>query len=482
MNKLKKIIVKKIFTFIITIFSGSILLSGNAKCQVKQQQYNVLFIVVDDLRPELGSFGVNSVISPNIDKLAKTGFVFTNAYCQVPVCGASRASLFTGLRPNREKFLEAETKIDNDAPGIATLPKHLKENGYITISNGKVIHHQKDAANSWSEPAWSPEGHWRDYQTKENIALGSDDKKKFIGNSYENADVDDYTYIDGKVVKKSISDMQKLKSSGQPFFLAVGLRKPHLPFNAPKKYWDMYDSSKIELAKNPFVPKNAPLESIHNSFELRAYKDIPDTGKISDSKSRILKHGYYACISYIDALIGKLLSELKTLDLEKNTIVVLLGDNGYQLGEHSMWIKHCNYETSLNVPLILKVPGTNSGKEVNSLVEFIDVYPTLCELNNISLPSHLHGTSLKPLINGSKSKIKDVVFSRYQSGESIRTEKHLYTEYFDKDGKFVSKMLYDHQKDPAENINIVNTKRGEKLSVKYSKMLKEHREKYYSVN
>jgi arylsulfatase A-like enzyme len=441
--------------------------------------YNVLFIVLDDLRPELGCYGNPTVRTPHIDALAREGTLFTKAYCQVPVCGASRASLFTGLRPTRERFLDFEAWIDKDVPGTTTLPTHFKDNGYTTISNGKVFHHLTDSRESWSEPAWAPKGHWRDYKTEENIRLATPDTKKFIGNSFEAADVDDTTYIDGKVTKKSIADLKRLKENGKPFFLAVGLRKPHLPFNAPRKYWDIYDRKSIPRADNPFTPKDAPLESIHNSFELRVYKDIPDSGTIGDSIATTLKHGYYACVSYVDALVGDLLTEVQRLGLADNTIIVLWGDNGYQLGEHALWCKHCNYETSLNVPLIIRMPGMPSRGNVASLVECVDVYPTLCELTRLSVPAHLQGDSFALLLEGKKEKTKEEVFCRFQKGESIRTDRYLLTEFAGNDGKPVARMLFDHQVDPQENNNVAGAKQYTGIAEELSRKLEMHRARYY---
>ena len=451
-------------------------------CQAtgKGKRPNVLFIAVDDLRPELGCYENPYIKSPNIDALASDGFLFNNSFCQVPVCGASRASLLSGLRPNRNRFTNFSSRVDKDAPCIVTLPKHFKNNGYYTLANGKVFHHKPDCEDSWSEPVWTPKGRWRDYQTAANIKLGSQDNKKFLANATELADVDDYTYIDGKVAKKSIDDLAKLRDMNQPFFLAAGFRKPHLPFNAPKKYWEMYDKAAIRAAENPYIPKGAPAASIHDSFELRAYKDIPDTGKISDQKAKQLKHGYYECVSYFDALIGELITELKQLKLYDDTIIILWGDHGFQLGEHTMWCKHCNYETSLKAPMIVRVPGMNNNIQIDGLTEFVDIYPSLCELVGLNFPTHLEGDSFVPLLNGSKQKLKDAVFSRFGEGESVRTERYLYTEFVNAKGELYAKMLYDHKTDPAENKNIVELKENRELVQDLSEMLTRHREKYYN--
>ncbi|MHC4742749.1 MAG: sulfatase, partial [Planctomycetota bacterium] len=305
---------------------------------------NVLFIAVDDLRPQLGCYGHKQMISPNIDRLAAEGVTFLRSYCQVPVCGASRASLLTGTRPTRNRFLGYATWAEKDYPGATVLPKHFKSNGYHTISNGKIFHHRTDCKDGWSEPAWHPrgDGNWRNYVTTESkrIARGNSGG----GPAYESADVPDNAYFDGKIADKGISDLRCLKDMDKPFFLALGFLKPHLPFNAPKKYWDMYKREEIDLADNPFRPKGAPDAALHNWGELRSYAGIPKKGPLSEDMARTLVHGYYACVSCTDAQIGRVLDELKRLGLDDNTIVVLWGDHGWNLGEHGLWCKHCNFE------------------------------------------------------------------------------------------------------------------------------------------
>jgi len=467
------------------LFTAATILTGVNSCSAKVDKQtikpNVLFIIVDDLRPELGCYGNKNVISPNIDELANDSYKFTNTYCQVPVCGASRSSFLSGVRPNRNRFIDYDAWVEKDVPEAVTMPMQFKKNGYTTISNGKVFHHITDSKNSWSEKPWAPNVPWRDYLTKKNLEIAAKNKKlinKPVAESYESADVDNYAYIDGKVAKKTIEDLRKLKKSGKPFFLAMGLRKPHLPYNHPKKYWDMYENKNIPPAVNPFVPKNAPAASIHSSFELRVYTDIPDTGKISDKKAKELKRAYYACVTYSDKLIGEVIDELKKLKLYDNTIIVLIGDHGYHLGEHTMWTKHNNYELSLNAPMLIHVPLLKSNVTVNSLTEFIDIYPTLCELAGIDIPNTTDGESMVPILTGEKKKITDYIFSRYKDGESIRTERYLYTEYLDNNGKVYAKMLYNHQNDPDENINIVDLKENKNLVYKLSEKLKAHRIKY----
>ena len=274
------------------------------------------------------------------------------------------------------------------------------------------------------------------------------------GPAYENADVEDNAYYDGKVTERSIRDLRKIKAMDKPFFLAVGYYKPHLPFNAPKKYWDLYDPDEIGLPDNPHVPENAPRASIHNFGELRAYYNIPPEGPLPDTLAHKLIHGYYACVSYTDAQIGKVLKELEKLELNNNTIVIIWGDHGWNLGEHGLWCKHCNYETSLRAPVILKVPWKSGGIITDAMVEFIDIYPTLCELAGLPIPGHLQGESLLSYYDNPLHKGKPYVFSRFIKGESIKNQDFRYTEWMDSSGTRYAEMLYDHNTDPGENFNI----------------------------
>ncbi len=422
-------------------------------------QPNFLIFFIDDLRPELACYGADQIHSPNIDKLASQGVQFDKAYCNVPVCGASRASLLTGLRPSPTRFLGYSTRADEDAPGHLSMPMHFKNNGYYTVSYGKIFHHEDDSEDSWSEPIWkappSFKDSWRDYVTED-----------FIKNFSENADyrpsyeiaenLPDSAYIDGKTANAAVRKLRKLKEQDQPFMFWVGFVKPHLPFNAPSKYWDMYDRNEILLAENPEKSESAPEQSIHNFGELRNYSDIPAEGALSDEKVRELRHGYYACVSYTDALIGQVMAELERLELDDNTIVAVFGDHGWNLGEHGLWCKHSNYNTSLHVPLIIKVPGKTNGKNAEGLVEFVDLYPTFTELAGLEIPEHVDGKSIVPLIENPDLKWDDPVYPRYVLGNSIVTDHLIYTEFMQslKDCTIVANMLYDHLNDPDENINI----------------------------
>ncbi|MEW4564166.1 sulfatase [Bremerella sp. JC770] len=413
---------------------------------------NVLFIAVDDLRPELGCFGKPHVHSPNIDRLAAQGTVFERAYCMVPTCGASRAALMTSIRPSPDRFKTYLASAEKEVPNITTLNTHFKNSGYTTISNGKIFHHASDNAKGWTEKPWRPQG--PSYKLPESIAAAKTTPKG-RGPAYESADVEDDFYRDGKLANKTIEDLRRLKEQDEPFFLAVGFFKPHLPFVAPKKYWDLYDPATIALPETYHRPKNAPNVAIHSSGELRAYAGIPKQGPVSDETALNMIRGYYACVSYTDANIGKLLDELDRLNLADNTIVVLWGDHGWNLGEHTLWCKHSCFETSMHAPLVIKVPGKYAGQKTAALTEFIDIYPSLCELCGIDTPKHCQGQSFVPLLEDPTAAGKPFAIGRFGPGDTIRTDKFRYTEYASRKNGVHAKMLYDHHTDPQEDTNIV---------------------------
>ena len=415
------------------------------------------------------------MISPNIDRLASQGTLFNRAYCQIPVCGASRASLLTGLRPNRSRFLGYDTWADKDVPEALTLPQHFKNNGYYTISNGKIFHHQDDKLESWSELPWrprNPNSNWRDYVTEAAQRIATDHENG-RGPAFEQADVPDTAYFDGKIAAKTIADLQRLKKQDQPFFLAVGFLKPHLPFNAPSRYWDLYDPQNLPKASNPFPPENAPDAAIHNFGELRNYAGIPPEGALSKSIAKLMVHGYYACTSYTDAQIGKLLDTLEELDLADNTIVVLWGDHGWNLEEHGLWCKHCNFETSLRAPLLIKAPGLPAGQRTEALTEFIDIYPTLCDLAQLPEPGYLDGQSLVPVLSQSNTVGKEYVFSKFFDGFTVKNNHYRYTEWSEDDGEVYARMLYDHQQDSLENVNIVDQPENKEIVRELQKQLRQ---------
>lgn len=443
-----------------------------SKQQLEQQgsikkQPNILFIAVDDLRPELNFYGANHIESPNLDKLAAESLVFNKAYCNVPVCGASRASLMTGARPTRNRFINAYTKKDEDHPGAISLPLLLKQNGYTTISNGKIYHHKEDDAKAWDE-IWQADGLWG-YALPESQEISKNTPR---GLPVEAAEVHDSVYRDGKLALKVIKDLQKLKAKGQPFFLTMGLAKPHLPFTAPKKYWDMYDRNAIQLPESYVQPKSTPKQAFHNFGELRQYENIPKKGDLPDDLAKELIHGYYACVSYIDAQIGLVLNELKRLDLEEDTIVILWGDHGWNLGDHKLWCKHVTFETALRTPLMIKVPGKTTGETTNAITEYIDIYPTLAEIVGLEIPSTVEGKSFVPILNGEKSE-KDWAVSKFKDAVTLIKGDLFYTEWTDDQGVAYARMLFDHKTDPLELDNLAEKPESMDLVKKLSLELRE---------
>ncbi len=427
---------------------------------VEQAQKNILFIAIDDLRPELGVYGKSYMKTPAIDQLASGGVTFARAYNSVPVCGASRASLMTGLRPTKNRFVDVGAKVDEDAPGITTLPGYFKSQGYTAISLGKVVHGRRDAWSSWSEDPWHPRDDidkrkvgGRNYVLPENIALDLDKTQQ--PPAYESAKVSDSAYYDGRIANRAIEKLNSLQKDGKPFFLAVGFAKPHLPFNAPQKYWDLYPESSISLTDNPLFPKNAPAAASHRWGELRHYSEIPDKkGPVPDDVALKLIRGYYAATSYSDAQVGKVLAELERLELADNTIVVLWGDHGWSLGEQGLWAKHSSFNLANQIPVIVRAPGTQQGKVASGLVESVDIYPTLVELAGLVAPNHLQGDSFVPMLKDSKAVVKTAVFPRWKSGDSIRTDRYYYTEWRNEHGEVTARMLYDHKLDPNEKVNV----------------------------
>jgi iduronate 2-sulfatase len=436
-----------------------------------QRRRNVLFIAVDDLRNELGCYGVQGIHSPNIDRLAARGTAFDRAYCQQAVCSPSRTSLLTGCRPDTTKVYDLEKHFRKELPDVVTLPQHFKNHGYFTRSVGKIYHGGLDDKPSWSEPpakAGRPA-----YQLKENQDLvarkaAAAAGKTFVtssarsnatkGPAYECADVPDNAYSDGAIADAAIEMLREAKD--KPFFLAVGFLKPHLPFVAPKKYWDLYRRDEIPMAANPFAPKDAPKFALTDWGELRAYEGIPKAGALTEEQARTLKHGYYACVSYMDAQLGRVLEELDRLGLREQTVIVLWGDHGWKLGEHGAWCKHTNFENDTHAPLVCSAPGQKApGRHTKALVEFVDIYPSLCELAGLPLPAHLEGTSFVPLLNAPDQPWKKAAFSQYPRGGgvmgySMRTDRYRLTRWLNRDGTEAARELYDHLTDPQENVNI----------------------------
>lgn len=463
---------------------------------------NILFIPVDDLRPELGAYGSDFVITPNIDRLARGGVVFTRAYCQQAVCNPSRASLLTGLRPDSIQVWDLKTDFRDNVPDVVTLPQYFKQKGYTSVGLGKVFHNNDPDTISWSVIPENIAGFPFDpdavYLNEENLKIQDQkvENHKAAGrstidqlgfwyvkaNATENADADDDAYYDGAQTTRAIEILRQLKTENKPFFLSVGYYRPHLPFNAPKKYWDMYDRSEIPLADNLFIPEGSPAYLVHGEAELRGYSDcndlpLPNEEPWDEARQRELKHGYYASVSYIDAQIGRLLLELENLGLAENTIIVLWGDHGWKLGEHNGWCKQTNYEIDTKVPLIISGAGVQAkGKQSKALSEFVDIYPTLCEMAGLEVPDHLQGTSLVPLLENPDMEWKTAAYSQFllgrygrtksidgeQMGYAMRTDQYRYVEWYwwNKEekvkGALIRRELFDHFADPQENLNLAN--------------------------
>ena len=440
---------------------------------------NILFLAIDDLRPELGAYGAAHMQTPSIDSLAATGVTFVRAYSNVPVCGASRASMLTGLRPTRERFLTYYTRMDEDAPDTPTMPAWFRQAGYTTMALGKVSHHLTDSADSWSEPAWLPsndsvEGYkkWRNYLVEENIL--EDMKKEGMPPAFEAADVDDDAYFDGKVALRAMELLRRFKEQDESFFLAVGFVKPHLPFNAPKRYWDLYPEESLPATVNQPFPEKAPPQAWHNWGELRHYDGVPDgEAPVPEGLARTLVQGYRAAASYTDAQVGRVLDELERLGLAENTIVVLWGDHGYSLGEHGLWVKHSPFELATRIPLVVRAPGTTAGM-ASGLVESVDIYPTLVELAGLPMPGHLQGESFSAALQNPADSLKKAVFPRWQNSDSIRTGRYYYTEWRNPGGDVVARMLYDHLNDPAELNNVAEDSSYSIVVSQLSEALKTH--------
>ena len=511
---------KRIIFLIISLLFFSV----NLVAQQKNKP-NILFIAIDDLKPILGCYGNTMVKTPNIDRLAKMGTVFMSNYVQQAVCGPTRASLMTGKRPDYTKVWDLKTRMRDINANILSLPQHLITQGYTTQGIGKV-YDQRCVDKELDKPSWSvpyyktnnkyfgsfgepAEGRYQLPETKDlaekyikealdngkTKAEANDYVQTKIKPSVESADVPDYAYTDGANTLQAKDMLIQLSKSNQPFFFAVGLAKPHLPFVAPKKYWDLYKREDMPLAKFQEQNKNPVSVAYHNAGEMRGYTDIPPLTSFTDQKpygitlpvdkQKELIHGYYAAISYTDANVGKLLDALDSLGLTKNTIIVLWGDHGWHLGDHNLWCKHTNFEEATRAPLIIAAPGFKPSK-TSSQTEHIDIFPTLCDLAGVNIPAILDGKSLVPLMKNPAASVKEYSVSQYPRsnataenerlgyadanamGYSIRTKQYRYTMWmsngFRSSRPFDSKLiigteLYDYKKDPLETVNVANEKK-----------------------
>jgi Arylsulfatase A and related enzymes len=441
-------------------------IGGKPTDQVPPDRFNVLFIAVDDLRPQLGCYGDSIAITPNIDRLAARGMVFNRAYCQQAVCAPSRASVLTGRRPDVTKVWDLQTHFREALPDAVTLPQYFKKQGYETRAVGKIYHDPKDAQDpiSWSVPevlSVTDEAGGK-YVLSENLAS----KRSWKAAATECAEVSDSAYVDGKVRIAAVEAIQAMKDTN--FFLAVGFRRPHLPFSAPKKYWDLYKNVAIPKPTQPMPPTDVPQLALHDGAELRGYTDIPDVGPLSGELVEQLRLGYYASISFVDAQIGHLLDELERQGLLDKTIIVLWSDHGFHLGELDLWCKTTNFELDTRVPLLISVPGTpHRGKHTEAVVELVDIYPTLADLAGLPAPREVDGVSLKPLLARPGRSWKNRAFSQFPRpwmytdtpnvmGYSVRSEAYRYTEWRNiGDGAVIASELYRYNGIGIETENVV---------------------------
>lgn len=482
-----------------------ILLSSNLFAQVAEskQKPNIIFIAIDDLKPTIGAFGDTYAKTPVLDKMAEKSTIFRNNHAQQAVCGPSRASLMTGRRPDYTGVKDLKTRMRDVNPNIVTIPQYFKQNGYTTVGVGKIydprcVGKSLDSL-SWSVPfvrEWQlsyPEeygrpalGYYQEKSNKEMIEkLYNEAKEKGVKNSYiyvtdrfkppfEKSNVSDNAYMDAAIANRAIDLMDDLsKETTKPFFLAVGFKRPHLPFVAPQKYWNLYDSINVPMATYQKMAKNSPTVAYHKSNEMSTYiapdieyeLDEDQLLRIDEEFQKELIRGYYACTSFVDAQIGKIVDELKKTGLDKNTIIVVWGDHGWHLGDHSLWNKHSNFEQATRSPLIIYSPHSKQPIEVNSPTEFVDVFPTLCELSGLSIPTNLDGKSLMKLMDKPSDSNNKYAVSQWPKGDvmgySFRTDDYRYTVWIknkesmdDINAKdIVAQELYDYVKDPLETAN-----------------------------
>lgn len=457
--------------------------------------YNVLFVSIDDLRPDLGCYGAAQVKSPNIDRLARQGLVFERAYCQQAVCNPSRASLLTGRRPDTTRVYDLKTHFRETLPNVQTLPEFFKNNGYQTECFGKIFHDTLEDDRSWSAPKFPSKNAGMEYVEMNAVeqlkrARGgnlrgveiptSTWKKK---ESWQSFDAPDNAVQDGQVTDRAVARLGELKN--KQFFLAVGFQKPHLPFVAPRRFFDLYPLEEITPAKNPAPPQNVPEVALHSGVELRGYTDIPKTGLLSEVKQRELIRAYRAATSFTDYLFGRILDELERLDLTRKTIIILWGDHGFHLGEHSLWAKTSNFELDARAPFIISAPNQkHKGARTKAIVEFVDIYPTLCELCDLAAPAGLEGKSLKSLLDNPSHKFKDAAYTQFPRpnpadpknqimGRTVRTDRYRYTEWAADGQPPVGIELYDHQNDPDETNNIAGNPLNRKIVEQLRRKLNE---------
>lgn len=435
---------------------------------------NILFIAVDDLKPLIAAYGDKHAKTPGMDRLSREGIVFQNSYCQQASCAASRSSLLSGMRPDKTRVWDLQTDLRQVNPNIVTMPQYFRSLGYETAGMGKIFYTESAGpghdAPSWSIPYRDPKS--PTYFLPGEVNAGGK------GKSVECANVPDNTYHDGKMTGMAIQLMDSLSVGDKPFFLAVGFSKPHLPYVVPKKFWDLYSRNEFEVATYQKKAENSPDFAYQPSGELKNYADLPKFDSYSEkefdhlpsARQKELIHGYYAAVSYVDAQIVQLMNELDRLDIRKNTIIILFGDHGRHLGDHGLWDNNSNFEQATHALLMMSIPGKKAGIKPVATSEFVDIFPTLCNLTNLPVPPYLDGTSLVSAIDRPESEIKGYALSQNPAGKevmgySIRTKRFRYTEWLSNSYRtflpynshfVVGREMYDYEKDPLETENILD--------------------------
>lgn len=429
---------------------------------------NVLFVAVDDMRCDAACYGHAEAITPNIDRLAKMGVRFDRAYCQQALCNPSRASLLCGKRPDTLGIWNLTKGFREADPNIVTLPEYFKQNGYFTQGIGKIFHNWRTAAKgdpqSWSVPAVM---HFARHDDDKPLVEGDLPPDLATAPRCMKLDVPDSAYFDGRIADLAVDSLKARGQDRKPFFLAVGFWKPHLPFNPPKKYWDLYKRNRIQLPQTTSRPDKCPEIALHNSQEIM--RAAGEDG-LSEDEVRELRHGYLAGVSFLDAQLGKLLDELDQQKLTQNTVIVFWSDHGFHLGENSLWCKTSNFERDARVPLIIAAPQMETaGQATSSLSELVDLYPTLVDLCGLPMPSDLDGSSLVSVLESPSKQLKQGAYTQHPRpayykgkpdvmGVSVRTSRYRYTEWRKfADGKVADTEVYDYQQDPHETQNVVSS-------------------------
>lgn len=471
-----------------------VLLSLSTLLTEASEKTNVLLFFIDDLRPELGCYGKAYIKSPNIDALASEGILFERAYCQQAICAPSRASMMAGQYPDTLGIYDLSSPLRRTIPNVMSMPRYFAKRGYATSSFGKVYHHHIDDRAYWSDLPDVPGDLYANPRTLESIAQlksqararglkGVESGRAARGPAAEAADVEDDAYRDGAVANQAIKALRQ--SKGKPFFMCVGFAKPHLPFSAPQRYWDLYRREQFVVPDRK-LPQGSPQLAFTPWGELRLYQGIPKRGPLSDEKSQELMHGYAACVSYADAQLGKVIAELDRLNLRENTIVVLWGDHGYKLGDYGLWCKHTNLELDTRVPMIVSAPRFAKGIRTDALVEMVDIFPTLAKLTGGQIPESCEGMCLAPVLANPDNAIRPFALSQYPRGTnmgySLRTDRWRYTEWYNsEDEAIIARELYDHRNSQLSSRNLAGESAYSEIVSTLSRQLDSHNRSATSV-